>query len=95
MVRIRAFLLLGVLAAGIFFLLFPPSPVRASALSEIDARIAAEEQKRKRLEGRINDYRSRIKELNTRVRTLLERIDQLQQNEAMAGQELDLVVLQL
>lgn len=94
MVRIRAFLLLGILAAGIFFLLFPPSPVRASALSEIDARIAAEEQKRKRLEGRINDYRSRIKELNTRVRTLLERIDQLQQNEAMAGQELALLELQ-
>lgn len=94
MVRIRAFLLLGILAAGIFFLLFPPSPVRASAMSEIDARIAAEEQKRKRLEGRINDYRSRIKELNTRVQTLLERIDQLQQNEAMAGQELALLELQ-
>ena len=92
MARIRTFLLLGVLlAAGIVSPLFP---VRASAMSDIDARIAAEEQKRKRLEGRINDYRTRIKELNTKVETLLGRIDQLQQNEAIAGQELSLLELQ-
>lgn len=71
-----------------------PLPADASNASEIDTRIAAEEQKRKRLEGRINDYRNRIKQLNTKVETLLGRIDQLQQNETIAGQELSLLELQ-
>ena len=85
-------LLLGVLlTAGMAGV---PLPARASGVSEIDARIAAEEQKRKKLEERIGDYHTRIKNLNTKVESLLGRIDQLQQNEAIAGQELSVLELQ-
>ena len=85
-------LLLGVLlTAGMAGV---PLPARASGVSEIDARIAAEEQKRKKLEERIGDYHTRIKNLNTKVESLLGRIDQLQQNEAVAGQELSVLELQ-
>ena len=76
---------------GITFTLMP---AHGAVASEIDARIAAEEQKRKKLEAGINDYRARIKALNAKVETLLGRIDQLQQNEAVAGQELSLLELQ-
>lgn len=89
--RRGACLVLGLLlAAG----LCAPLPARASSVSEIDARIAAEEQRRKQLEKRIGDYRTRIRELNTKVETLLGHIDRLQQNEAVAGQELSLLELQ-
>ena len=71
-----------------------PLPAHASGVSELDARIAAEEQKRKKLEERIGDYHTRIKNLNTKVESLLGRIDQLQQNEAVAGQELSVLELQ-
>ena len=85
-------LLLGVLlTAGMAGV---PLPARASGVSELDARIAAEEQKRKKLEERISDYHTRIKQLNTKVESLLGRIDQLQQNEAVAGQELSVLELQ-
>ena len=90
--RVWTRLLLGVLlTAGMAGV---PLPARASGVSEIDARIAAEEQKRKKLEERIGDYHTRIKNLNTKVESLLGRIDQLQQNEAVAGQELSVLELQ-
>ena len=58
-------LLLGVLlTAGMAGV---PLPARASGVSEIDAWIVAEEQKRKKLEERIGDYHTRIKNLNTKV----------------------------
>ncbi|MDO4786350.1 MAG: peptidoglycan DD-metalloendopeptidase family protein [Fretibacterium sp.] len=89
--RSRFCLFLGLLlsAGTLLFAL----PARA-AVSDIDARIAEEEQRRKRLEGRISDYRTRIRELTTKVDTLLGQIDRLQQNEAVAGQELSLLELQ-
>lgn len=64
-----------------------------AAAQNIDSQIASEERHRKELDKKIKDYRKQIQEMGAKVKSLLGEIDTLQQDEAMAGQEL--VVLEL
>ncbi|MBQ3626424.1 MAG: peptidoglycan DD-metalloendopeptidase family protein [Synergistaceae bacterium] len=64
-----------------------------AAAQNIDKQIASEERHRKELDKKIKDYRKQIQEMGAKVKSLLGEIDTLQQDEAMAGQEL--VVLEL
>ncbi len=62
--------------------------------SSIESQIAAEEKHRKELDKKIKDYRKQIKQMGAQVQTLLGKIDDLQQEETMAGQELTVLELQ-
>ena len=64
-----------------------------AAAQNIDKQIASEERHKKELDKKIKDYRKQIREMGAKVKSLLDEIDTLQQDEAMAGQEL--VVLEL
>ncbi|MBQ9565824.1 MAG: peptidoglycan DD-metalloendopeptidase family protein [Synergistaceae bacterium] len=62
--------------------------------ASLDSQIAAEQKKRKDLNRQIEDYHKRIKEMGTQVKGLLGQIDNLQQEEAVAGQELSVLELE-
>lgn len=85
--RFKFFVIL-VLSINIFSLNFA-----WAAAQNIDSQIASEERHRKELDKKIKDYRKQIQEMGAKVKSLLGEIDTLQQDEAMAGQEL--VVLEL
>ena len=72
-------------------LLLRPVPAAAASL---DSQIAAEQKRSKDLNRQIEDYRKRIKEMGSQVKSLLGQVDALQQNEAVAGQELSVLELQ-
>ncbi len=83
-------------ALFIFMLfLFFPLAVKSYAgeKEDIDAQISAEEQRRKSLSRQIETYRSRIKDMDVKVDNLIGRIDNLQQNEAIARQETEVLEL--
>ena len=67
---------------------------RGSAAENIDARIAAEERRRRELDKRVEDYRRKIREMGARVDSLLGRIDVLEQDESMAAQGISVLELQ-
>ena len=82
------FLIILILIINIFNI-----KIAYSASQNIDSQIASEEKHRKELDKKIKDYRKQISEMGAKVKSLLGEIDTLQQDEAMAGQEL--VVLEL
>ena len=67
---------------------------RGSAAENIDARIAAEERRRRELDKRVEDYRRKIREMGAKVDSLLGRIDVLEQDESMAAQGISVLELQ-
>ena len=82
------FLIILILIINIFNI-----KIAHAASQNIDSQIASEEKHRKELDKKIKDYRKQINEMGAKVKSLLGEIDTLQQDEAMAGQEL--VVLEL
>ena len=82
------FLIILILIINIFNI-----KIAHAASQNIDSQIASEEKHRKELDKKIKDYRKQISEMGAKVKSLLGEIDTLQQDEAMAGQEL--VVLEL
>lgn len=70
------------------------SQPKNKANSSIESQIAAEENRRRELDKKIKDYRKQIKEMGAKVQSLLGKIDTLQQDETMAGQELAVLELQ-
>lgn len=85
--------------ALVFSLLLPLlAPIahlsRGSAAENIDARIAAEERRRRELDKRVEDYRRKIREMGAKVDSLLGRIDVLEQDESMAAQGISVLELQ-
>ena len=73
-------------------LVLPALPARGA--ESIDARIAAEERRRRELDRRIEDYRKKIRDMGSQVNSLMGRIDILQQDESSAAQELSVLELQ-
>ena len=82
------FLIILILIINIFNI-----KIAHAASQNIDSQIASEEKHKKELDKKIKDYRKQINEMGAKVKSLLGEIDTLQQDEAMAGQEL--VVLEL
>ena len=78
----------------IFFVLLLCYALPAFAAASLDSQIAAEQKKSKDLNRKIEDYHKRIKEMGTQVKSLLGQVDALQQNEAVAGQEMAVLELQ-
>lgn len=69
-------------------------PSLGSAAENIDARIAAEERRRRELDKRVEDYRRKIREMGAKVDSLLGRIDTLEQDESLAAQGISVLELQ-
>ncbi|MCR4819112.1 MAG: peptidoglycan DD-metalloendopeptidase family protein [Fretibacterium sp.] len=81
----------------LFILCLLTTPFRvmpALGASTLDKRIEAEEKKRKELSRKIAGYRKSIKEMGSKVESLLDKIDTLKQDESVAGQELAVLELQ-
>ncbi|NLL37590.1 MAG: peptidoglycan DD-metalloendopeptidase family protein [Fretibacterium sp.] len=78
----------------LFCLLPLSSPSEAAGRQDFDRQIAIEEQRRKALDRQIEGYRSSIRKMDQKVDSLLIRIDELQQNEAIARQEIEILELQ-
>ena len=83
------FLIILILIINIFNI-----KIAHAASQNIDSQIASEEKHRKELDKKIKDYRKQINEMGAKVKSLLGEIDTLQQDEAMAGQELIVLELQ-
>ena len=83
------FLIILILIINIFNI-----KIAHAASQNIDSQIASEEKHKKELDKKIKDYRKQINEMGAKVKSLLGEIDTLQQDEAMAGQELIVLELQ-
>ncbi|MDR3264545.1 MAG: peptidoglycan DD-metalloendopeptidase family protein, partial [Synergistaceae bacterium] len=70
------------------------SAAPADSISEIDARIAAEERRRKELDKKIEDYRNSIKQMDRTASGLLDRIDRSRQDAEKTQQEIAILELQ-
>lgn len=75
-------------------MLFNYYPSWTWAADSLDSQIAAEEKRRKDLGRKIENYRKSIREMGSKVKSLLGEVDALQQSEAVAKQELSVLELQ-
>ncbi len=66
----------------------------ASRRTSIDSQIAAEEKKRSDLARQVQNYRAQIKKMGAKVEGLLTKVNELQQDESVARQELTVLELQ-
>ncbi|MDR3230294.1 MAG: hypothetical protein LBT65_02545, partial [Synergistaceae bacterium] len=64
------------------------SAAPAESLAEINARIAAEERRRKELDKKIEDYKNSINQMKQREGGLIDRIDRFRQDSEKARQEI-------
>lgn len=71
-----------------------PAKSESKGTANLDSQIAAEQTRRQDLKRQIEDYRKRIREMGSQVKSLLGQVDALQQDEAVAGQELSLLELE-
>lgn len=62
------------------------TPVFAASLSELDAQIAAEEQRQKELDRKLEAYRNSIKQMDAKEDSLIGRMDRLRQDAKVAEQ---------
>ena len=79
-------------------IIFLPDRVNSASKSKtkpsIDAQISAEEKKRSDLTRQIQDYKNQIKRMGKQVEGLLTKVNDLQQDEVYARQELTILELQ-
>ncbi|MDR1875195.1 MAG: peptidoglycan DD-metalloendopeptidase family protein [Synergistaceae bacterium] len=75
--------------------IFATGGTALAAVSDLDSRIAAEEQRRKELDKKIEDYKNSIRQMNRRAEGLIDRIDRLQQDSGKARQEIAVLELQI
>lgn len=73
------------------FLFAAGGTARAATLAELEAQIAAEEQRQKQIEKQIEDYRNSIKQMNKKADGLIDRIDRSQQESKRAEQEISVL----
>ncbi|MDR1731917.1 MAG: peptidoglycan DD-metalloendopeptidase family protein [Synergistaceae bacterium] len=85
----------ALLLATVFFVFAEAGRVSAATMAEIDARIAAEERRRKELDKKLEDYKSSIQRMNRRAEGLLDRIDDFKQKASVTQQEISILELQI
>lgn len=90
----KKLILLAFVLALIFCLNFTAYAAKKQSTQNFDAKIAAEEKKRNDLTKQIQDYKTQIKQMGVKVEGLLTKVNTLQQDEAMARQELTVLELQ-